>query len=275
MATAREMSNLLLLWDDAVTEISGVTIEGHSTETSGFVAENLLDTSRQTCFKVNAAGDDINVGFDLGAAYTIKGIGLLNHNADNRGVSNMIVKYGAATLGASSTLATFDVATKIGDDDFVFMFNAGVSSRYWWLEFDSVDGAGLYMGRIFLAREAYDYTGAVLSPMPKGYLHVEDILETKGGVEHGISRGSLRKRMMPVIPPVAADAARAEIISLIEHVELNHKKFVTSWPYGTTQYAGANRYGLGVHARFNLSEWQYQCITNAKSQLPLDMVEVL
>ena len=275
MATAREMNNLLLLWDDAVTQIDGVTIEAASAAVSGFAAANLLDTSRQTCLKFSGSGDDIHVGFDLGAAYTIKGFGLHNHSIATADVSVMDIRYDAATYAGSTPYGVTFGPAETGDDDFVCMFSAGISSRYWWFGFDSVASAALYIGRIFLARQAYDYTEGILSPGLKGYMHVEDILETKGGIEHRISRGSLRKRMTFMLPPLTSDPARAQIVSLIEHVELNHRAFVTSWPYATTEYTGISRYGLGVHARFVDAEWTYECLVAGKSRIPLNLVEVL
>ena len=157
--TAREMANVIFMWDDAVTEIPA-TIEDHSTEVSGFAAENLLDADRQTCFKTSATGDNVFVEFDLASAVAVKGFSIHNHNANTKGVSNLIIKR-KATTPADSQYVAFAASTVTGDDDFFYKFSATQTYRYWRIEFDSVDSSGLYMGRIGLWREAYQLDNGI------------------------------------------------------------------------------------------------------------------
>ena len=276
MATAREMSNMIFLWNDAITETASVDIQGHSTEVAGYVAENLLDDDRQTCFMTSATGDDVYIEVDLQSNHTIVGFALLNHNAGTMGVSNFTIKYGTSSP-ASTTLLEASVSSYLGDDDFFVYPVSGVTARYVRYEFDSVDASpDLYMGRMFLAQSAYNYTYGLRIGAQKGVIGNTDIISTKGGTEHRTLRGSQRKRLSAVIPNNSGMATdRAALISLLEHVKGNYKAFVHSWPYGTTSYSGNNRYGQAVHARWANPEWLYSMLAAGGADIPIETIEDL
>jgi len=251
------MANVVLMWDDAITEIAATHIQTHSDETSGFAAENLLDSDRQTCYKASNTGDAnvVHVRFDLGAIYSIAGFSIHNHNAGTKGVSNILVK-ASNDIDEGFTKATYDVSTYVGDDDFFHYFDSASSRRYWKIDFQSVDSAGLYIGRIGLWQSAYQLSRGIMPGSSKGYSHLEDVLTTKGGINHRISRGGLKRHFTGLVDTSSA-AELAELEALIEHTEVNHKPFCTSWPGGTTSYTGANIYGAGVHAVIDAERWEY------------------
>jgi hypothetical protein len=276
MSTAREQANWIFMWDDAITEIANVVIEGHSAEVAGYVAENLLDSSRQTCYKTSATGNDVWVGVDLLTDQVIKSFGLHNHDADSRGAGSFSIKYGTSAEGAGNlhTANTYGVPATIGDDDFFYAPASPITARYVRYEFDSIDTANLYLGRMFLAREMYDLPNFVQTGATKGFSHSEEILLTKGGIEHRNSRGNLRRRLTAVMPSESSSTPRDNMIALIEHVQLNHKAFVMSSPYGTSVYSGS-LFGAAIHARFNLDDWQYSMLAAGTTQVPLDIIEDL
>lgn len=274
MATAREMANAVFMWDDAVTEISGVTIAGHSTEHAGYEAENLLKPNRHTVFMTTATGDNVNVGFNLQSSQAILGLSIHNHNMNTKDVSNFTIRYGNASFGSASVYVGWVVATVIGDDDFFYKFQSALNTQYVWLEFDSIDAVDLYVGRVGLWRSAYQLETGLGLGSSKGYSHIEDILPTKSGVEHAISRGSIRRRFNAAVN-YASTTERTNITNLIEHVGLNHKAFCTSWPFGTTLLTGTNIYGAAVHAKIPVSDWEYMMHVASRTSWMLPIREDL
>jgi hypothetical protein len=271
------MANLILLWDDAITEIASVDIESHSTEVTGYVAENLLDRDRQTVFKSSVTDPaDALVEFDLKSDVVIKGFALLNHNASTIGADTLSVNYHtqAEGAGASNEWFTTTVSSAVGDDDFFIVPASSITARYVRVFLHNANSSGTYMGRVFLARETYDYAKGLRIGSSKGGISPVDILETRGGKEHRILRGSRRKRLMASIPPNSGIATdRTNLVNLLDHIEGNYKSFVHSWPYGTTMYTGSNRYGMAVHARWANPEWLYQMLVQGAASLPIDTIE--
>ena len=280
MATAQEIANLVLLWNDAVTEIPSVVISAHSTETAGFVAENLLDVNRQNVFSASPGGypaDNVHVEFDLLSATAIKGFALLNHNMGTRGVSTCTIRADNSTP-ATTARASFSVSAVCGDDDFFMAFTATQTYRYWRVEWDSVDAAALYMGRVFLAQDLYDCGTSIRVGAQKGWQSSVEILTTPGGVEHRFARGSRRKMLSATLPnQTGITTIRTQVNNLVEHVEVQEKPFVHSWPYGSSVgvLGSATLYGMAVHARFISPEYLETLMVATGVEIPFNTIEVL
>ena len=270
MATAREMANLIFLYDDAVLD-SGTTIgAGHSTEVAGYVAENLLDADRQTAFKTSDSGT-IDFYYDLQSAKAIKAVSIHNHNAYTLGTLNF-TPYRSANGADWTSIAAYGVSSYVFDSDFFAVFGATQTYQYFKFEFSSVDAANFFIGRACLWREVYDIPNGA-DELVRGYLHDEEVMRTKGGAEHRNSRGPLRKVMEGSLK-FSATAKRDAILALVEQVELNHKTFVTSAPFGTTGYTAGSRYGMAIHSKFDMDEWAYQMALSSRTHIPLRIVEV-
>ena len=271
MPTAREMGNVILLWDDAASD-GTTTIHTHSTETSGYVAESLLDTDRQTCFMTTATGT-VLVSFNLQSPQTIKYISIHNHNMSTKTCTTFDI-YRSAD-GSAWTLVTSWPLSDIGNDDFMVPINGGtgLSYQYWKLEFTGTD-AGFYLGRVFLARSYYELPKGIAVGSEKGYLKNESVILTPGSIEHRMSKGPKRRVLRAMIPS-AETAVRDQIAAMVDSCDVNDKCFVMSWPGGTTLYTGVNRYGAAVHARLNVEAWLYAMKWAGLTDLPLDAVEVL
>ena len=280
MATARELANLALMWDDAVTEISGVVIASHSTEVSGYPAENLLDANRQNVFQSSVtAPTDAYIEFDLLSDVTIKGLAICNHNAETIGADSLTVKTHTSAQGAGATTTWFSVNTSaFGDDDFFCVPANNVTGRYVRVTLDNPDSSGTQIGRVFLARSIYDCGTSLRVGAQKGWRSSVEIMETPGGVEHRFSRGSRRKRLSAVIPNQSGIATiRTQINNLVQHVEVAEKAFIHSWPYGATLGVQSlnSLFGMAVHARFFGDEYMETLQVAQGLEIPFNTIEVL
>jgi hypothetical protein len=273
MALLRQIANWCFLWDDAIAECAS-SIHAHSTEYAASPMENLLDAEPSTVAMFNATGS-VSVEIDLGSAQTIYGFGIFNHNSNTKGVSNLVVGY-SSDHTTYTTDISFDVATIVGDDDFVAYLTQGHNYQYWKITWQSVDAAGLYAGRIYLARSVYQLANVGPSVgAQKGYAKRLTVNETLGGVEHRIGRGDKRRILSGNIP---ADPGTdlVQIQAMVDQCEVNEKCFCVTDAAGTTiATSNGTRYGAGIHMRINADSWRYAIRMPNVNDIPIEAIEVL
>lgn len=265
------MVNFILGWNDRII-LDSASISDSSTADSGYPAENLLDADRQTCFKTSDTGT-VYVEFDLGASHgTVDGFAILNHNLGTKSSGSLLVK-AANTTPAGMQLTSYATNTYVADDDFFGCFASAQNYRYWRFEITSVDAAGLYIGRIYLFGDLFDYADGVRLESQYGYRQIEDIVITKGGDEYRVARGGPRLVLACILPRLNG-TDRSALEQCIEDVKLRHDTVISSMPFGSTSYTGAYRFGRAVHARFEGEELILQPDVGLRTTVPVVLVEV-
>jgi len=273
MAFLRQIANWCFWWEDAIAENATAIVASSATST-GYDAANLLDAEPSTCIKFSGTGT-LYVTVDLGAGEHIAGFGLFNHNMNTKTVTAVTLYGSDAPTSGFVSYGAYTVASVVGDDDFVAYVNPSVSRQYWKLEFTGAD-AGLYLGRLYLARNFYQLANVGPSVgAQKGYAKRLTVNETLGGVEYRNGRGDKRRILSGNIP---ADPGTdlVQIQAMVNQCEINEKCFCVTDAAGTTVAStNANCYGVGIHMRMNADSWRYQIRMPNVNDIPIEAIEVL